>query len=37
MTEKQFAIKFLRMVLTLRDAEKVLEEETLEAFVDGYE
>lgn len=37
MTEKEFAIKFLRMVLSLRDAEKAVEEDTPEEYIDGYE
>jgi ATP adenylyltransferase/5',5'''-P-1,P-4-tetraphosphate phosphorylase II len=36
-TEKEFAIKFLRMILSLRDSEKVMEEGTSEAYIDGYE
>lgn len=36
-TEKEFAIKFLRMVLSLRDAEKAVEEDTPEEYIDGYE
>ena len=37
MTEKEFAIKFLRMVLSIRYSEKVLEEGTSEEYIDGYE
>jgi hypothetical protein len=36
-TEKEFAIKFLRMILSIRDSEKVVEEGTPEAYIDGYE
>jgi hypothetical protein len=36
-TEKAFAIKFLRMILTLRDSDKVIEEGTSEEYVKGYE
>jgi hypothetical protein len=37
MTEKQCAIKFLNMILSLHDAEKVLEEGTPEAHLEGYQ
>ena len=36
-TEKDFAIKFLRMILTIRDAEKAVEDGTSDDYVEGYE
>jgi hypothetical protein len=37
MTEKEFAIKFLKVILTIRDAEKAVEEGTSEEYIEGYE
>ena len=37
MTEKEFAIKFLRVILTIHNAEKAVEEGTPEGYVEGYE
>jgi hypothetical protein len=37
MTEKQFAIKFLKMILTLHGVEKELAEGTHPAHLEGYE
>jgi hypothetical protein len=36
-TEKEFAIKFLRVILTIRDAEKAVEEGTSDDYIEGYE